>query len=75
MAGRQIDRLVRMANQIALNMSGWGEAELVAARIGEHLTKFWTPDMRTQLLGYHRAGGEELSPVVEEALRLVAGET
>lgn len=68
----QIDNLVRMANQIALNVGGSGDTEVIATRIGEHLTKFWTPAMREQLLGYQRDGGGELSPAVETALQRIA---
>ena len=68
MSARERDRLVRMANQIALNLGGWGEADQVAAKIADHLARFWTPAMREQLSGYHRDGGAELAPVVRHAL-------
>ncbi len=70
--GKQIDHLVQMANQIALNVSSRGDVDAIAASIGEHLVKFWTPAMRQQLLGYHREGGGELSPAVEVALQRIA---
>lgn len=71
-AEQQVDHLVRMANQIARNMNAWGEPDAVAARVAEHLTKFWTPAMREQLLRYREQDGEDLAPAVEGALRLVA---
>ena len=64
MSGTQTDHLVRMANQIALNMAAWGDEEAVARMTGEHIRKFWTPAMRAQLLDYRRAGGGDLSPVI-----------
>jgi len=68
MSVRQHDRLVKMANQIALNMAACGEEEVVAARTAEHIAKFWTPAMRRQLLDYYHAGGEGLAPVVARLL-------
>ncbi len=64
----QIEHLVKMANQIALNFGDWGDEELVVAKIGEHLGKFWTPAMLQQLLAYRKTGGDSLSPVVCRAL-------
>ena len=69
MSRPQVERLVRMAKQIALNMAAWGDAAAVARQTGEHTRKFWTPAMCGQLLEYYRNGGEDLSPVV---VRVVA---
>jgi len=68
MAAKQIDNLVKMANQIALNMAAWGDEAAVANKVGEHIEKFWTRDMRAQLLDYWRANGEGLLPAVSCAL-------
>jgi formate dehydrogenase subunit delta len=65
---RQIDHLVKMANQIALNLAAWGDEETVAQKTAEHIEKFWTPAMRRELLAYQRAGGAELAPAVRRAL-------
>jgi len=64
MSAGQIAHLVKMVNQIALNMAAWGDEEAVAAKTGEHIEKFWTRAMREQLLDFWRAGGEGLSLVV-----------
>ena len=68
MAAKQIDNLVKMSNQIALNMAAWGDEAAVADKAGEHMEKFWTRDMREQLLDYWRANGEGLLPAVSCAL-------
>ncbi len=73
MTGQQIANLVRMANQIARNMVATGDEKAVAAGIGEHLRKFWTPAMLQQLLHYHHDGGGELLPAVQCALNALAG--
>jgi formate dehydrogenase subunit delta len=71
MAARQIDHLVKMANQIALNL-GAGYDDAAATRTAQHISRFWTPAMRRELIEYWRAGGA-VEPVV--AASLVALET
>lgn len=68
MTVQQIQSLVKMANQIALNMAAWGDEDAVARQTAEHLEKFWTRAMREQLLEFWRAGGEGLSPAVARVL-------
>jgi formate dehydrogenase subunit delta len=65
MPGGQTERLVSMANQIALNFGERRDLKQAAERTGEHLQKFWTPAMRAQLAAYAEAGGEGLSPAVD----------
>jgi formate dehydrogenase subunit delta len=64
----QVGHLVKMANQIALNMAPWGDEAAVAEKTGEHIEKFWTPAMRRQLLNYHQGGGDGLAPAVVRVL-------
>jgi len=71
MAARQIDHLVKMANQIVLNMAPWGDEQAVAAKTAEHLEKFWTAAMREQLLNHCRHSADDLSPVVTLALTMI----
>lgn len=67
MAPRQIDHLVKMANQIALNL-GAGHDDAAAERTARHISRFWTPDMRSQLIEFWREGGH-VEPVVAACLR------
>ena len=71
----QVERLVKMANQIAHNFSHWGTRELAVSKTAEHLQKFWTPDMLHQLMAYGRQGGEGLSPILREALAVFEEQT
>lgn len=64
---RQIEHLVKMANQIALNLGAGYEDTEAQERIRNHFSRFWTPQMRRQLTAYWREGGE-LAPVVAAAL-------
>ena len=64
---RQIEHLIKMANQIAVNLgAGYDDTE-AQERIRSHFSRFWTPQMRRQLTDYWREGGE-LAPVVAAAL-------
>ena len=66
MAARQIDHLVKMANQIALNL-GAGHYDDAATRTAAHISRFWTPAMRRQLVEYWLNGGT-VEPVVAMTL-------
>ena len=66
MAAKQVTQLVKMADQIALNL-GAGHDPLAADRTAEHIKRFWTPAMTRQLVVFWREGGE-VAPVVAAAL-------
>lgn len=68
MTGKQIDHLVKMANQIAINLGAQRDPDEAARLIGEHLGKFWTGDMRRQLARHAQAHAEQLSGAVLKAL-------
>lgn len=61
------DRLVRMANQIALFFRSYPEEEAVSG-IHKHIVAFWTPKMRRDLEGYAEEAGERLDALVHRAL-------
>lgn len=50
------DALVRMVNQIARNVSHESDDE-AARQIASHLSAFWAPSMRAQLIAFVDAGG------------------
>ena len=63
----QTEHLIKMANQIALNLgAGYDDTE-AQERVRSHFSRFWTPQMRRQLTAYWRAGGE-VAPLVAAAL-------
>ena len=61
------EHLVQMANQIARFFAAYPEQEAVAG-VENHISKFWAPDMRDQLLQHIAGGGEGLSPLVTRAM-------
>ena len=63
---QQIGQLVKMANQIALNL-GAGHDDAAAQRTAQHMHRFWTPAMRRKLIEFWREGGI-VAPVVATAL-------
>ncbi|MEE4143643.1 MAG: formate dehydrogenase subunit delta [Halieaceae bacterium] len=71
MAAKQIGQLVKMAEQIALNL-GAGKDAAAAQRTAQHISLFWTPAMRRQLIQYWRDGGD-VAAVVAAALAALDG--
>ena len=64
------ERLVYMANQIAaFFITQPGEDS--AVRTADHLKAYWTPAMRHAIVDWQAGGGEGLSPVAGQAVRLL----
>jgi formate dehydrogenase subunit delta len=63
-----IDKLVRMANQIAANFDYGSDKEKVVAGVVDHLTRFWTPSMRAAIIEGHKKKLIELSPIAARAV-------
>jgi formate dehydrogenase subunit delta len=66
-----LDKLIYMANQIGKFFTSQG-AEQAAAGTASHITQFWDPRMRAQILAHLNAGGAGLDPVVRLALERLA---
>ena len=62
----QLDSIIRMANQIAINIPSAGAPEI---EVAHHMTQFWTPVMRQRLA--EDVDPALLSDVVKKALELV----
>lgn len=58
-----VDKIARMANQIATFMESKPEAEGLQG-LAQHINDFWEPRMRGQLFDLLDAGGEGLRPLV-----------
>jgi formate dehydrogenase subunit delta len=67
MTTRGLDQLLKMAEQIALNLAA-GDNDGAARRCADHLRRFWTPAMRRQLTAYRQEGGE-VSAMLAAALQ------
>ena len=66
---QDVERLVKMANQIADNFSWHDDA---IERTAEHLRRFWAPSMRDKLGDFEAAGGKGLNEAARAAVRRLA---
>jgi formate dehydrogenase subunit delta len=64
-----IESLVTMANQIADFFVSEAGVDAAPQEIASHITKFWDPRMRTQIIAHTAAGGAGLSPAALAAAR------
>ena len=74
MASQQLKQLIRMAEQIAANLAAGVDADTAATRTADHLRRFWTPAMRSELLDYWQEGQEELDATVSAALAVLSSQ-
>ena len=63
---QDVQRLVKMANQIAENFSFHDDA---VERTTDHLLRFWAPSMRSRLAEHAAAGAEGLSTTARQAVQ------
>ena len=57
-----VESLITMANQIADFFDAEAGVDAAQQEVAAHITKFWDPRMRTQLIAHAAAGGAGLSP-------------
>ena len=70
MNGQASDHLIKMANEILLNIGGGGDEEAVT-KTAAHIEKFWTAVMRRQLVERGQSGGEQLPPLLADVIALI----
>jgi formate dehydrogenase subunit delta len=64
----EIERLVKMVNDIARFFEADPDhAEAVKGIVG-HITRFWDPRMRREIVAHAKAGGGDLSALAREAV-------
>ncbi len=63
-----IDRLVTMANDIAAFFAAEPDRAIAVAAVANHLTRFWEPRMRRQIIEHQRSGGRGLSELASAAI-------
>ena len=67
-----VEKLVRMANQIAANFEYGPDKDKAAAGVADHLRRFWTPSMRAQIIDGYRQNTVELSDLAKLAVAKLA---
>lgn len=62
------EKLIRMAEQIAANISINSDTDVVACELATHLQRFWDPRMLSAFVDSADTEGISLSPVVAAAI-------
>ena len=68
----RIERMVAMANDIAVYFASEPEHAAAVKGVRDHLQRFWDPAMRRQIKRHASEGGEGLSPLAREAVDALA---
>ncbi|MCL4183076.1 MAG: formate dehydrogenase subunit delta [Burkholderiaceae bacterium] len=63
-----IDKLVRMANQIERFFRSEPDRDAAVAGIADHIRRFWEPRMREAIVAHLDAGGEGLDELARRAI-------
>ena len=64
-----IDKLMKMAEQITANMSYTDDEKVVAAKVADHLNRFWDPRMKAAIREYAEEHATEFSPPLRSAVK------
>lgn len=68
MSAEQQHHIVKMANQIVLNMGAAGDENEIAKHASEHMRRFWSPLMKQRAAEILQAENDALTPVAKKAL-------
>jgi len=63
-----IDRLVAMANDIAAFFDAEPDKAAAAEGVRFHISRFWGPRMRREIIAHVQAGGAGLTPTALNAI-------
>ncbi len=66
----KVEKLVRMANEIARNLRTL-PGDQPSAATAAHVRSFWTPGMRATIIAHADTGGAGLDPIARDAVRLL----
>jgi formate dehydrogenase subunit delta len=67
-----IEHLVSMANDISHFFDGEYGAKDSPPNIATHITRYWDPRMRSQIIAHAAAGGAGLTPTALAAVKTLA---
>lgn len=70
-----VEKLARMANQIAANLDYGADKEKVAAAAADHLKRFWNSSMRAAVIEGHSRQALDLSPLAARAVEILAAQS
>jgi formate dehydrogenase subunit delta len=66
-----VTRLVAMANDIAAFFDSESDKSAAAEGVRYHMTRFWDPRMRREIIAHVAAGGAGLVPTASAAVKLL----
>jgi formate dehydrogenase subunit delta len=67
-----VERLVAMANDIAAFFDSEDDKAVAAEGVRSHLSRYWDPRMRREIVAHLQVGGVGLSPTAGSAVTLLA---
>ncbi len=72
MSANEIDRLVSMANEIAINIAPGKTAADAELAVMNHLIKFWPPSLQEKIVQNFEQKLDDLQPIAAGAVRRLA---
>lgn len=70
-----IERLIKMANEISAFFEAEPDREQAVQGVAGHIRRFWEPRMRRQIIEHYQRGAAGLGEVAREAIALLAAES
>ena len=67
-----LEKLVRMANQIGDNFAYLQDTDIAAAKVANHISRYWDPLMRSEIVDYMQKNGEDLSEIAKRAIEIIS---
>lgn len=65
----QLQKLIKMANDISAFFNSESDKELAAEGVKNHILRSWDPRMRNQIIAYCQQDGKKLNPLAQQAVR------
>ena len=63
MSTSELDQLIKMVNQIADNIGAGDSDTVAAARVVDHLNRFWPRSMKEKIIEYATCDGSRLNAI------------
>jgi formate dehydrogenase subunit delta len=75
MSNVELNHLIKMLNQIVDNLAQGDAGDVVAARVADHLRRFWSPSMKKTIANYVVEDGSALHESARQAVVLIQANT
>jgi formate dehydrogenase subunit delta len=71
MSNTELEHLIQMVNQIADNIAIGESDDVAAAKLADHIKRFWARSMKQQIIKYAETDCADLKPIAKQALALL----